>query len=43
MTFPHRPPPPGQPIRRFIWRQRVWFEATFGLAMLDIWETVMVC
>ncbi|KAL7416784.1 hypothetical protein BDY24DRAFT_378242 [Mrakia frigida] len=40
MTFPHRPPPPG--LRRFFWRQRIWFEATFGLAMLDTWEIIMV-
>jgi hypothetical protein len=41
MTFPHRPPPPG--VRRFFWRQRVWFEGTFGLAMLDTWEILLVC
>ncbi|EKM77589.1 hypothetical protein AGABI1DRAFT_108085 [Agaricus bisporus var. burnettii JB137-S8] len=29
-------------IRMFLWRQRMWFESTFVLSMLEPWEKVLL-
>ena len=39
-----RPPPKGtSSLRMFLWRQRIWFESTFVLSMLEPWEKVLLC
>lgn len=30
------------PLRKFLWRKRVWFESTFGLSVMEPWERNMV-
>ncbi|CAE6420483.1 unnamed protein product [Rhizoctonia solani] len=30
------------PVRKFLWRKRVWFESTFGLSVMEPWERNMV-
>ncbi|KAF9450370.1 hypothetical protein P691DRAFT_665454 [Macrolepiota fuliginosa MF-IS2] len=29
-------------LRMFLWRQRMWFESTFVLSMLEPWEKVLL-
>ncbi|GAB1517232.1 hypothetical protein RhiTH_000276 [Rhizoctonia solani] len=29
------------PVRKFLWRKRVWFESTFGLSVMEPWERNM--
>ncbi|KIL62830.1 hypothetical protein M378DRAFT_47202, partial [Amanita muscaria Koide BX008] len=29
-------------LRRYLWRWRVWIEATFVLSMLEPWEKIML-
>ncbi|EIN05472.1 hypothetical protein PUNSTDRAFT_122374 [Punctularia strigosozonata HHB-11173 SS5] len=33
---------PDGAVRRFIWRRKMWAEATFALSMLEPWEKVVV-
>lgn len=38
-----RPPPKNSSsLRMFLWRQRMWFESTFVLSMLEPWEKVLL-
>lgn len=30
------------PVRKFLWRKRVWFESTFALSVMEPWERTMV-
>ncbi|CAE6425320.1 unnamed protein product [Rhizoctonia solani] len=30
------------PLRKFLWRKRVWFESTFGLSVMEPWERNLV-
>jgi hypothetical protein len=34
--------PPKSALGAFLWRRRMWFEATFALSMLEPWEKVLV-
>jgi hypothetical protein len=33
---------PKSAVGKFIWRQKMWVEATFALSMLERWEKIMV-
>ncbi|KAG9079970.1 hypothetical protein FRC06_007233 [Ceratobasidium sp. 370] len=30
------------PVRKFLWRKRVWFESTFALSVMEPWERMLV-
>ncbi|KAK0437815.1 uncharacterized protein ARMOST_12620 [Armillaria ostoyae] len=34
--------PPESPAAQYLWRWRMWFEATFVLSMLEPWEKVLL-
>ena len=36
------PPKDASSLRIFLWRQRMWFESTFVLSMLEPWEKVLL-
>jgi hypothetical protein len=37
-----RPPKDASSFRVFLWRQRIWFESTFVLSMLEPWEKILL-
>ncbi|KAF6752824.1 hypothetical protein DFP72DRAFT_1046979 [Ephemerocybe angulata] len=52
-TTPQGPLPPSKPnheftrkpsgtLARYVWKWRMWFEATFVLSMLEPWEKIML-
>ncbi|PCH42007.1 hypothetical protein WOLCODRAFT_73317 [Wolfiporia cocos MD-104 SS10] len=40
ITIPYRPP--TNPIGAFLWRKRILFETTTGLALLERWEKILM-
>ena len=41
LELPYRAPKSA--LGTFIWKRRVWVEATFALTMLQPWEKLLVC
>jgi hypothetical protein len=46
-TRPQKPkaryPKPSSALGQFLWRKKMWIEATFALSMLERWEKVLIC